>query len=142
MWSYLAGVIDGDGCWWYPETTKRSPSIHQSIRSFSRTYLERIQAMLKERANLIGGVYDDGDDGSPRLVYSTRPALIIYEHLPRPFCLPRKLQVVEDFVALRGGWDNIKRKCRSCGTRFIKYRHNQLYCTACHSQHDTVSSTR
>ena len=126
-------ALHGDGSFWYNEPTKkRQASLHQSIRNYSKVFLTDLQQLIKDRFNLIGSI--SISDETPRLLYSHRPALIMYEHFPKEFLIKRKANKVEELVSLRGGWDQLKRKCKECGDRFIKYRHNQLYCSKCYNK--------
>lgn len=129
--AFVAGLIDGDGCWWFSKTLA-TPVLNQSIRSYSSDFLRKVQDALKIHINIIGVVCKD--ESSPRLLYASRAALILYENLPKEFGCIRKNNVVEEFVKIRGGWDNIKKICKECGTRFIKYRHNQTRCENCYKK--------
>lgn len=133
VWALIAGICDGDGCFWYNNPTpKKQAGLHQSIRSYSKVFLTKLQQLLKTRFNLIGSI--STSDATPRLLYAHRPSLIMYENFPKEFLIKRKAAKVEEFIKLRGGWNQLKRKCRQCGDRFIKYRHNQLYCNKCYNK--------
>ncbi len=134
---FFLGYFDGDGCVRKQDRTGTVPVLTVSFKAYSKPLLQDILERYKKLYGCIGSVhqYQDSENPTPALMYSTRPSLIFYEKMYKapPFFLKRKKDVFDSYIEERGGWENLAKLCRNCGNRFIKYRHNQLRCEKCYS---------
>lgn len=134
---FFLGYFDGDGCITATNRVRETPSLCMSFKAYSKSLLQDILERYKKLYGCIGSVhqYPDNKNKTLVLLYSTRPSLIFYEKMYKdpPFFLERKKRTFDSFIEDRGGWNQLAKLCRNCGTRFIKYRHNQLRCEKCYT---------